>query len=499
MKFLSHLNVKGILFTVILVAVALRCLMPAYLVIHQKPYRKYMISSSATWDMLAMSVAVAKGEGFHLEYLPYVQKELKLYSPPLNKLQRQPNDRPFYFDKGGVGQVIVSSAVFFALNQVNVPAVQFVQGVIDSLGCLLIFLILRIFSSRVVSLLGAALYAVWPASIFYSYHLMSEAYVPVTLLAAGLFFIKAVQNWRWQDILFGGVFVGLSFSFRLDNILVLPFYMAFMLLVGPERWKVRICNAGLVFLGCVLGLLPFSQMIPQDANKPSNVGVALYNSLAEYPANYKGLRFFHDKSATEHGIQKAQEYMGNDAVFDSLYALSQNPMVPGFFRPMKDSHLVTLAYIREVIWGKPVLFISRVISRTIAYFPANPFVGCIAYFWESPRGTSTMRNYRFSETFQLFKYFDFILFFSFCGGVWCSRKKTALLSLFCIYLGVLLSHVLLGGGEVLFRNDQEYIYLDPRYMLGMVTLWPIFIATFLGKILEVLRVNKPALSEYEAQ
>ena len=141
--------------------------------------------------------------------------------------------------------------------------------------------------------------------------------------------------------------------------------------------------------------MPFKIAVPNSAYDVSNVGIALYNSLGEYPANYIGLRFFDDQAAFKYASKKAKDNLKDDRVFKVIYNVSQHGLFPGFFRPMTDYHLVTLLYIREVIMGNPILYANRIISRIFMYLPSHPFIACITHFFtHNPNGNSTMIGYR---------------------------------------------------------------------------------------------------------
>ncbi len=470
---------------IFILAIFLRCLMPFYLLRTNKPYGDYMIASSYAHDMLAMAISTAKGEGLHLEYLSYIEHDFKISSPELNKIQRTPSERPFFLDKGGLAQIFIAGMLTFFMNSLNVPAIQIFQGIVDSLGCLLVFGILSFYFNRRTCLLGALIYAIWPASIFYSYHFMAEAYIPILMLAIGYTIIWALKTEKWHWFATAGLLIGLSFSFRFDNFLILITYMLYILWVYRKKMFIAFVRAMLVFGFCVLSLIPFKIIIPKNSQNVPIIGVALYNSLGEYPGTFKGLRFFDDQTAPKHGIEKGEEYLkNNDRAFKFMHRVFNNDSY------RTSHHLIILAYIREVIIDKPFLYIDWLIRRFFVYLPANPFIACIAYFFKNPHGTASMVGYRYSQVFQIAKYLDYLLFLFFMYGVWSCRKNKEILSLLCIYFGVLVSHVIVGGGEVYFRNDMEYAYIDPRYLLGMVSIWPVFISIFISKKLIGVDLSK---------
>jgi len=352
----------------------------------------------------------------------------------------------------------------------SVARVQIVQGVIDSIGCLVIWGILGIYFSRRIQLLGALLYAVWPPSIFFSYHILAEAYIPVLVLALAYTGILSIQRQKWYFYALAGSFCALILFFRLDNALIVPAYIAYIFLMYRQKLRRAIEKGGLVIIFFILFSWGFNIITSYavgskvSTQHTSLLGITFYNGLGEYPGTFKGLRFFNDTVSEEYGRKKADQYLQeNDAIFKLMYS-------------RYDRDPILLAFIREVIIAKPILYADSFIRRFLAYIPALPYNACIAYFYASPKNYyQTMIGYRYSQIYQGIKYVDYFLFFLFVVGVWYCRHNKAMLSVLGIYLGVLIGHVLIACGEVYFSRDLEYAYVQPKYLLGMVSIWPIFI------------------------
>lgn len=472
-------KVRISLVMIFFLAVSLRCIMPCYLMKTNNYYRDYMISSSHSFDLIALSIALAKGERFHNDYFSYAVNLKEIRTLELDKIQREDTGRRFHLNKGGMGQFLISSLITRMIGSFNIPVIQIFQGIIDSFCCLFVYGIICFFYGKRVGLIGALLYAVHPAFIFYAYHLMSEAYIPFFMLAIGYTFIASLI--KDKSIWFGltGIIIGLSFSFRTDNLLILPIYCSFILFYYRSNLFVGLSRATLLIIFCIFTILPFMLL---NSNKQENapiLGVALYNSLGEYPGNYEGLRFFHDQETLTYGLKKVDEYISKkDPIFQAMLLI---PPYRSLTDEKDKANLITLAYIKEVIIERPFLFINQIASRFLVYLPSHPFIACIVFYLK----TKTMMGYRFSDLFHCVKYIDYILFIFFCFGCWVSRNNMKLLSLLCIYFGVLISHVILGGGEVYYRLDKEFVYLDPRYLLGMIAIWPVFIAISIANIVKL--------------
>ena len=473
------------LMAIFILAVFLRCLMPLYLIKTHDNYRRLTDSSSYSWDMIAMSISLAKGEGFHLDYYSYALGLKDISTARLDTIKRKASGRVLFFDKGGLPPILISAGVTYLIGSFNVPAVQVVQGTIDSLGCFLVFGILCVYFRKRTGLIGALLYAICPTFIFFSYHLMSEAYVPVLTLGIGYMMILALNKNHWLWFALAGSFAGLLLACRSDNVLIVPAYLGCILWSFRRKMSYAIGRALVVCIFLFLTFNSFQELLPENIECKPTLGVALYNSLGEYPGNYKGLRFYYDRNAVEHGLKKVDEYLNsNDKIFDFMHSVCRYDI----FSPRNESgakyHLITLAYIREVIIEKPALYANRLINRFFVYLPAHPFLAYIAYFFDGINDSKagTTRGYRYSNLFHLVKFVDWLCFVVFAYGLWICRRNKIMLSLLCIYFGVLVGHVLVGVGEISFRLDKEYVALYTRYLLGMAAIWPVFIAIGIEKI-----------------
>lgn len=473
------------LMAIFILAISLRCLMPLYLLKTHDNYSRFTDNSSYSWDMIAMSISLAKGEGLHTDYFSYALGFKDISTAKLDAIKRHPYNRAIYFDKGGIPPIVISAGITYLLGSFNVPVVQIFQGIIDSLGCFLVFGILCVYFCKRTCLIGALLYAVCPTFIFFSYHLMGEAYVPVLTLSIGYMMILALNKEKWFWFALTGSFAGLLLACRSDNVLIVPAYL------GCILWSYRrrmFCAFGRVFIVCIflfLSVTSFQKLLPENIEYKPTLGVALYNSLGEYPGNYKGLRFYNDPDATEHGLNKVDEYLNSDdKIFDFMNSVYRYDIFSSGYKSVTKYHLITLAYIREVIIEKPVLYANRLISRFFVYLPSHPFLAYITYFFNdiNDSNAGTTIGYRYSQTFHLVKYVDWLCFIFFLYGIWICRRNKVMLSLLCIYFGVLVGHVLVGVGEIYFRLEKEYVALYPRYLLGMVAIWPVFIAIGIEKI-----------------
>jgi hypothetical protein len=384
----------------------------------------------------------------------------------------------YYIPYASLCSLPVKFSNFFSIRNLDIVSVQIMQAGIDCLGCLLIYKILAGRFSPRVGIIGAILYAIWPASIFYSYHIIAECYTPILILAICYSIMEAVEKSKYIWFFAAGLACGGLVLLRPDNFFVIPGISIFLFWVyWKERWKkIHLILVLLFSFGISYGVASKGvQWISRSSIVPMgnySAAVGFYNSLGEYPGTMRGLRFYDDGVSLQHIQEREKKYKEmNDPIYLVLYR-SIDKYYPGL--PV---------YIREIILGRPILYFDSLIRRFIAYLPGHPFCAYICYFlskFPDLNGWNSMIDYRYSQIFHAVKYFDYFLFCLFILGLWRVRRDKVMMSLCGIYLSVLIGHVLTSIGEVYFRVgasglDTETAFANPAYLLGMVSVWPIFI------------------------
>ncbi|MBI5210455.1 MAG: glycosyltransferase family 39 protein [Elusimicrobia bacterium] len=386
-------------------------------------------------------------------------------------------------------------------------SVPLLQGVADAFGVLLAFMTVSLLSTRKHALWGAFIYALWLPSIFYAAQPLTEGGLPIVLLALSFCLAKAfAARRRLPWLLAAGASTGAVLFIRLDNGLIAVFLPAFIAWT-LRRDKAESLRGALAFLGgtaafCVMFFLllaPFTGYShsvalrsSRNATAPS-LALALYNALGEYPATYPGLRFYKDEPAFEHMTAKAAALRASE---DRSFALLSKALP-------NDPHLA--AYATEVIVGHPARYAGWLALRFLRFLPAHRFFAATATFLTRPAETPAMSamygrwflegrpvsnsqfGYRSSNVYQTLKYLDLALFALFALGAAALRRSPAARSLACVYLAVLVGHVFTSCGEVQFINNAPWEFLEPRYLIGMVSLWPLFLPAGFSSLRGALR------------
>lgn len=354
---------------------------------------------------------------------------------------------------------------------------QIFQGLVDGIcGTLAVIAITARLPYRNAKLFGGIIYAVWPPSVFYSFNVCAEGYTPTLVLVGALLFIRALEHERLSHWLGFALFMGLTICFRINNAFIPLLYLFVGLLWRKRAVMTQITVLVVMVVGFVAPYKIFSAAVPIKGNL--DLGSVLLNSMGEYPGKFKGIRFFSDGDAAQYGESGLKKYLdsGDRVVSTTWKMYSHDPAL----------HV----WIREVPLGKPLLYADTLAMRFIGYLPAHPYVAAIGYFLLNQDGFTARREranyvgmygYRYSEIFSSLKFIDYIIFGLFAWGVWVTRRKPIIRTVLCPYFAVHIFHVLTSNGEVFFRLDQEYNFLELRYLLGMVAVWPVFIAASLAR------------------
>lgn len=373
-------------------------------------------------------------------------------------------------------------AVLLGVGDHYLSLTKIIQGILDGVvGVLVVVAFLSRLLPPQRALWGGVVFALWPPAILYSNMTCAESFTAVLLLVSALLFVRALEQPCWRRWLAFSLWMGFTICFRMDHILVFVFYLVLALYWQKRRLMSRLAMALVLVSGYIVPALFFSTVIPLTSTEDF-VGSMLYNSMGEYPGTFKGVRFFNDTLSNVHGPRKFQEYLSrNDPVVTATWKIYPRDM---------GLH----AWFREVVVEKPALYVDWIIRRFVVYLPAHPYMAAISYiYWDNTTYYKRARKntyykaiygYRSSQVFNSIKYIDYGFFALFVGGLWLARRSPMILTVLCVYFGVHVFHVFTVNGEAFFRNDKEHQFLELRYLLGMVAIWPIFIGISLSALWE---------------
>ena len=159
------------------------------------------------------------------------------------------------------GAPLFYAAVYYATGGVHPGAARLVVALLGALTIILVFLLGRRLAGPLAGLAGAALFAIYPVTIFFSGKLMSEPLATLTLVGAVLSFFWAGDRGRhWAAWAVPGVLLGLTAFAR-------PEYLAFVAVFAPlalirgrrnDGWRRGLVAGGVLALAFALPIVPWT-------------------------------------------------------------------------------------------------------------------------------------------------------------------------------------------------------------------------------------------------
>jgi len=135
---------------------------------------------------------------------------------------------PFYQLPPGTS--ILLAGTYWIFGQYSYIYLRIFQAIIDSFGCLFIFLAGREFFGRRVGLISAFLYAIWLPIAYLSTWPLHDALMPFITLVCLYFFVMGVRRNATKFYILSGLFVGVGCYFQ-PTILFLPLFFGLGLFI----------------------------------------------------------------------------------------------------------------------------------------------------------------------------------------------------------------------------------------------------------------------------
>lgn len=151
------------------------------------------------------------------------------------------------------GAPLLYGAVYIATGGVHPAAVRLLVALLSALTLVLVYLIGRRLAGPLAGLVGAALLAVYPTTIYFSGKLMSEPLATLTLAGTVLSFLWASDKGRkWWAWAIPGVLLGLTAFAR-------PEYLAFVVIFGLlALWRGGLLPAVVLVAAFALPVAPWA-------------------------------------------------------------------------------------------------------------------------------------------------------------------------------------------------------------------------------------------------
>jgi len=146
-----------------------------------------------------------------------------------------PQDEQFtpYYDLPP-GTSAMLAGTYWVFGEYRYIYLRVIQAIIDSFGCLIMFLLGRQLFSRRIGLIAAFLYAIFLPIANQSTWILQDALIPFMVLVSLYFFIKAVRNNSIRFYILSALFVGISCYFQ-PTAELLPLFFGFGLFIYNLR------------------------------------------------------------------------------------------------------------------------------------------------------------------------------------------------------------------------------------------------------------------------
>ncbi len=197
-----------------------------------------------------------------------------------------PNKRDTSLIQYPPGYALLLSAVY-ALNGRNPAGVQLVQGLLDSLAAVLVFLIALELFNTAISLIAGLAVGVSHHLCHYSMLLLPDAIAPVLVLAGTYCIVLASSYLKHRGKAYGnlalaGLFWGLACIFRSSAMLLWVFWAIAFLLMRVSEWPKRaailaLCSSAIVAPFTIRNYIIYGEFIPLTLG----TGILLQEGIGE--------------------------------------------------------------------------------------------------------------------------------------------------------------------------------------------------------------------------
>lgn len=280
----------------------------------------------------ARNLAEGRGYVYDLEYtnavMSRIEKENKMIdiqdSPP------PPHEHftPYYLLPPGTSAMLAVTFLIFGQNRYIY--LQYIQAIIDSFGCLLIFLVGKEIFSRRIGLISAFLYAVFIPIAYWSTWPLHDALMPFITLLALYLFILGVRRKSMKFYALSGLVIGIGCYFQ-PTIMLLPVAFGLGLLIYNLRKQdigIQIAYAAkMTAIMIAVVILVISPWVVRNYRVTGSVilmrpGIwsGIWEGFGEFGENPAGAQF-----SDEAAIELARKELGDDVEYLS-------PQYQAFFK-----------------------------------------------------------------------------------------------------------------------------------------------------------------------
>ncbi len=230
------------------------------------------------------------------------------------------------------GTSILLAGTYWVFGEYRWIYLRVIQAIIDSFGCVLMFLIGRELFNRRVGLIAAFLYAVWLPIAYLSTWPLHDALMPFITLVCLYFFIEGVRRKKVIFYILSGLFTGIGCYFQ-PSLLLLPVAFGIGLLIYEVRkidfWKCIAQAAKVTVIMMVVLVLVISPWVVRNYRV---TGAVFGMRVTVWTLLWEGFAEFGDAPVASVSVDDAspQEIARRELGYDVKYG---TPEVEAVIRP----------------------------------------------------------------------------------------------------------------------------------------------------------------------
>ena len=184
------------------------------------------------------------------------------------------------------GYAMVLAATFKIFSTERYIYARVLQAVVDSFGCLVLYLLVMHMSTVRIAKISAFFYALFPPIIACAVRVIPDAYVTSLYIFIMYFFVKAIISDKNRYYVIAGIVTGIAGYFRTEFVLF-PIFLGLGILLYKKSILKTIAGVCVMFCVMLVVLLPWGIRNYNATGRfmitSTGTGMTLWAGIGEYP------------------------------------------------------------------------------------------------------------------------------------------------------------------------------------------------------------------------
>ncbi|OGN95157.1 MAG: hypothetical protein A2Z75_02075 [Chloroflexi bacterium RBG_13_50_10] len=270
---------------------------------------------------------LAEGRGYVIDkaYVAKLDKLVYDTNKPIDLIDVPPPDQEIFTPYYGLapGSSALLAATYIVFSEYRFIYFRVLQALIDSLGCIIMYLLGRELFTRRIGLIASGIYAVFLPIAYLATNVAQDALMPFLMLTSFYFFIKGVKTNKIIFYILSAVFTGISCYFQPSTVFLPLVYGLGLLIYKIRKYNCRkqILNATKVTAAMFILLLAI--IAPWVIRNYHVTGALTLNlRVSTWGGIWEGMGEFDDnpigaKFSDESALATARQELGHDVEFGS--------------------------------------------------------------------------------------------------------------------------------------------------------------------------------------